>query len=281
MSDIHPLAYVEKGAQIAQNVTIEPFATVKKNVILKAGAVIRSHAYLDGYTTIGERSVVFPGAAIGLKPQDLKYKGEKTFVEIGQDCSIREYVTINASCQEGSTVKVGDGSLIMAYCHLAHNCTVGKKVIMANGVQLAGHVQIEDYAVIGGMTPVHQFCRIGSYAMVGGFSAVSHDVPPYMLGAGYPFRLGGLNLVGLKRHRFSLEVRVELAKAFRLIYRSGLGLQKALKEMEKLQPFPEIVHLIEFCLSSKRGLIDLGGIVQRIPENRAAENKTEELLDER
>jgi UDP-N-acetylglucosamine acyltransferase len=256
--NIHPLAYVEEGAQIGENVTIEPFAVVKKNVILHDDVVIKSHAYIDGFTTIKKKTIIYPGASIGTKTQDLKFKGEKTFVEIGENCEIREYVTINSSCQENSVVKVGNHCLIMAYCHVAHHCEVGDRVIMANGVMLAGHVIVEECVNIGGMTPIHQFCRIGKYAMVGGFSRVSHDIPPFTIGSGYDYRLGGLNLVGLKRHQFPLSVRKELTRAFQYTYRMNLRLADALDYIEKeVQPLPEIQHWIQFCRSSKRGLIGL------------------------
>src|SRR5690606_37728245 len=157
---IHPQAVIEPGAKIGNNVTVEPFAVVKKTVTLEDDVVIKSHAYIDGYTTIGEGTVIWPGASIGTKTQDLKYRGEKTFVVIGKRCEIREFVTINSSSQENSTVRIGDHCLIMAYCHIAHHCELGNRVIMSNCAMLAGHVTIEDCAIIGGMTPVHQFSRI-------------------------------------------------------------------------------------------------------------------------
>ncbi len=269
---IHPMAIVEKGAQIGKNVTVEAFATVKEHVILEDNVVIKSHAYLDGYTTIGAGSCIFPGAVIGVKPQDLKYKGEKTLVKIGKNCEIREYATINASCGKNSQVKIGDNCLIMAYCHVAHNCEVGNRVIMANCSMLAGHVKIEDYAIIGGMTPIHQFSKIGKYSMVGGFSRVYCDVPPYTVGGGVPYRLGGINIIGLKRHKFPLQVRNELSRAFKLIYREGLYLKQALHLIEeKLKPTEEIKHLVEFCRSSKRGIIGLGGIKGNYKQEKAVQ----------
>lgn len=260
-SNIHPKAHVESGAKIGKNVTIEPFAVVKSTVTIKDGVTIKSHAYIDGFTTIDEGTVVWPGATIGTKPQDLKFQGEKTYVKIGKGCEIREFATINASCQEESIVSIGDECLIMAYCHVAHNCTLGKKVIMANGAMLAGHVTIEDHAIIGGMTPIHQFTRVGSFAMVGGFSRVSHDIPPYTLGGGVPYKFGGLNLVGLKRYGFPLYVRQALSKAFKLTYRSGLRLDEAVQAIkEQVEDTPEIQHWIKFCRGSKRGLIGLEGV---------------------
>ena len=261
--NIHPLAIVETGAVIGNNVTIEPFAVVKKNVVLDDNVTIKSHAYIDGNTTIGEGTTIWPSASIGTKTQDLKFQGEKTFVTIGKNCEIREFTTINASCQENSVVSVGDNCLIMAYCHVAHNCVLGNNVIMANNSMLAGHVEIEDFARIGGMTPVHQFCRIGTHSMVGGLSRISHDIPPYTIGSGIPYRLGGLNLIGLKRSGVSLETRQKLSLAFKFTYRMNLHLDEAIKKIEdEIEMIPEIYHWVEFCKKSKRGLICLGGITQ-------------------
>lgn len=263
MSDIHPNAFIEKGATIGKNVKIEAFVTIKKNVIIEDNVVIKSNAYIDGYTTLKQNVIVWPGACIGTKPQDLKYKGERSFVEIGENTEIREFVTINSSCQKDSTVKIGKNCLIMAYCHIAHDCNIGNYVIMANSSMCAGHVSIYDYVVIGGMTPIHQFSRIGEHAMVGGFSGVSHDIPPYTIGRGLPYRLGGLNIIGLKRRGFSLEVRNELAKAFKFTFRMGLRLDQALSKIQsELKPLDQIVRWVEFCKNSKRGIIDLQGITK-------------------
>ncbi|MBM3184043.1 MAG: acyl-ACP--UDP-N-acetylglucosamine O-acyltransferase [Chlamydiae bacterium] len=264
MTQIHPLALVESGAKIGKNVEIEAFAVVKGTVVLEDDVVIKSHAYIDGNTKIGQGTTIWPGASIGTKTQDLKYRGEKTFVEIGKRCDIREYVTINSSCQEHSTVKIGDDCLLMAYCHVAHNCQIGNRVIMANSSMLAGHVIVEDYVRIGGMTPVHQFVRIGCHAMVGGFSGVLRDIPPYTIGSGFPYRFGGINLVGLKRQQFSLSVRQAISKAFKLTYRSGLHLEEALMEIEKqIAPLPEVQHWVSFCKNSKRGILGLEGVAQK------------------
>ncbi len=258
MSDIHPSAVIEPGAVVGENVTVEPFAIIKRGVTLKDGVCIKSHAYIDGNTTIGENTVVWPGASIGTQTQDLKFKGEKTFVEIGKNCQIREFVTINSSCHENSVVRVGDNCLLMAYCHVAHNCEVGNNVVMANNAALAGHVIVEDNVVIGGMTPIHQFVRVGAYSMVGGFSRITKDIPPYTIGAGAPYKLGGLNLVGLKRNQFSIELRKDLTKAFKLTYRSGLPLREALQKIEEeIKQGPQIIHWLNFCRNSKRGLISL------------------------
>jgi UDP-N-acetylglucosamine acyltransferase len=255
------MAIVEPGADLGENVTIEPFAVVKSTVCLKDNVTIKSHAYIDGNTTIGEGTTIFPSASIGTKTQDLKFKNEKTYVNIGKNCEIREFVTINSSCGENTSVDIGDNCLIMAYCHIAHNCVVGNQVIMTNNASLAGHVTIEDCAIIGGLTGIHQFVRVGAYAMVGGMSRVTHDILPYTIGAGTPFKFGGINRIGLKRRGFPLSVRMELNKAFKLIYRSQLNLDEALRKIEtELDPIPEIQYWLKFCNESKRGLMCLQGV---------------------
>jgi UDP-N-acetylglucosamine acyltransferase len=257
-SNIHPSSIVEDGAKIGENVTIEPFAVVKKNVVLGNNVVIKSHAYIDGYTTIGDNTTIYPSASIGTKAQALRFNGEKTFVKIGKNCEIREFVTINSSLKANSEVILGDNCFIMAYSHIAHNSVLGNNVILSNNATLAGHVTIEDNAIIGGMTPIHQFARIGRFAFVGGLSRVTNDVLPYTIGAGIPYKLGGLNLVGLKRNGFSLDTRIELTKAFKLLYRTNLPLQEALNRIQnECKPIPEIEHWLKFCRESKRGLIGL------------------------
>jgi UDP-N-acetylglucosamine acyltransferase len=280
MSNIHPTAIIEPGAKIGKNVTIEPYAIIKGNVTLEDDVVIKSHAYIDGNTTIGQGTTVWPSASIGTRTQDKKFYGETTYVKIGKNCHIREFVTINSSCQENSVVSVGDDCLIMAYCHVAHNCTLGNGVIMANNAMLAGHVTVGNYVVIGGMTPVHQFVRIGDYSMVGGFSRVTHDIPPYTIGAGTPYEVGGLNLVGLKRHNFSYDQRKYLTKAFKITYRSGLRLQDAvakIQEENEVDQSEDVAKWIDFCLSTKRGLIGLAGITQKYEE----ESQDPELVAEK
>jgi UDP-N-acetylglucosamine acyltransferase len=261
--NIHPTAVIEAGATLGRNITIEPYAIIKSQVTLEDNVTIKAHAYIDGYTTIGEGTTIYPFASIGTKTQDLKYRGEKTFVKIGKRCDIREFVTINSSCQENSVVSVGDECLIMAYCHVAHNCSVGNRVIMSNNATLAGHVTVEDFAIIGGMTPIHQFARIGTHAFVGGMSRVTHDIPPYTIGAGIPFKFGGLNLIGLKRNGFPLTTRLELTRAFKMLYRSNLPFQEALEKMEReLTLMPEVIRFIQFCRSSRRGIMGIQGIAQ-------------------
>lgn len=282
-STIHPSAIIEAGAKIGQNVTIEPYAIIKGNVILEDHVTIKSHVYLDGHTTIGEGTTIWPSASIGTKTQDKKFRGEKTAVIIGKNCEIREFASINSSTFEGTSVQVGDNCLIMAYCHIAHNCQVGNHVIMSNNSLLAGHVIVEDYAIIGGMTPIHQFARIGTHAMVGGMSRITHDVPPYTVGGGIPYNLGGINRIGLKRRQFPFEIRRALAQAYRLLYRSNLLLNEALVRIEKeVPPFPEVKHLVEFCRASKRGLIGMQGAHRGNSTKKAgaSEEVSEDILVE-
>lgn len=264
---IHPTAVIAPGVKLGQNVIIEAYVVIiSPHVVIGDSVTLKSHVYIDGYTTIGDGTTIYPFTSIGTKAQDLKYKGEKTFVNIGKNCDIREFVTINSSCQEGSSVEVGDHCLIMAYCHVAHNCVIGNRVIMSNGAALAGHVTVEDYAIIGGMTPVHQFVRIGGYAMVGAMSRITHDIPPYTIGAGIPYKMGGLNIVGLKRHNFPLETRRELSQAYKIVYRSQLRIEDAIRRIEEdLKPLPEIQHFIAFCRQTKRGLMSLNGTVDDFP----------------
>lgn len=277
-TNIHPMAIIEKGAKIGKDVTIEAFAIIKENVVLEDNVTVKSHAYIDGYTTIKRHTTIWPSASIGTRTQDLKFRGEKTQVIIGENCHIREFATINSSTSEGSFVEVGDHCLIMAYCHIAHNCSVGNHVIMSNNSLLAGYVTVEDYAIIGGMTPVHQFARIGCHAMVGGMSRVTRDVPPYTVGGGIPYVLGGINRVGLKRRDFSFSVRNALAKAYRFMYRAKLHVDEACEQIERfVDPFPEVTHFVQFCRASKRGLIGMGGGLRARGEEQ---EKSEDLLVE-
>lgn len=256
MTDIHPTAIIEAGAQIGKNVVIEPYVVIKSTVTLCDDVVVKSYAYIDGHTTIGKGTTVWPSAMIGNKPQDLKYRGEKTFVRIGENCEIREFAMITSSTFEGTTVSIGNNCLIMPWAHVAHNCVIGNHVILSNHAQLAGHVLVEDYAIIGGMVGVHQFVRIGAHAMVGALSGVRRDIPPYTLGSGNPYRLGGVNKTGLQRRRFPFPTRLALVKAFKQVYRSKESFSEALlKVQEEYRHIPEVQHFVRFCQNpSKRGI---------------------------
>jgi UDP-N-acetylglucosamine acyltransferase len=221
-----------------------------------AGTRIGSSVFIEGETTIGANCSIFHGAALGSVCQDLKYRGERTFVRIGDGNTIREYVTVNSAAGEGNSTVVGDGCLIMAYVHIAHNCEIGSSVIIANAVNLAGHVRVHDFASIGGVTPVHQFVRIGEYAFVGGGSRIPQDVPPFLKVAGNPARPSGLNSVGLRRRGFTVEQRLLLKKAYVIFYRSGLNVSQALERIAAdLPPTDEIKRFVEFIRGSERGII--------------------------
>ncbi len=254
--DIHPTAIVHPGAELGENVSVGPFSIVGPRVRVGDGTTIHSSVLIEGETMIGAGNTIFHGAVLGSVCQDLKFKGERTFVRIGDRNTIREYVTVHSAAGEGESTVVGDGCLIMAYVHIAHNCVVGSSVILANAVNLAGHVRVHDFASIGGVTPVHQFVRIGEYSFVGGGSRIPQDVPPYLKVAGNPAQPAGLNSVGLRRRGFTLEQRSLLKKAYAVFYRSGLNVSQALERIEAdLPPTEEIKRFVEFIRGSERGII--------------------------
>ncbi|WP_348228503.1 acyl-ACP--UDP-N-acetylglucosamine O-acyltransferase [Trichocoleus desertorum] len=245
---IHPTAVIHPDAQLHSTVQVGPYAVIGPQVKVGPDTVIGPHVVLDGRTEIGARNHIFPGAAIGLEPQDLKYDGSVSLVQIGDDNRIREFVTINRATRADEVTVIGSGNLLMAYVHVGHNCVVEDNVIISNAVSLGGHVHIESRAVIGGVGGIHQFVHVGRLAMVGGMSRVTRDIPPYMLVEGNPIRVRTLNQVGLKRAGIvdlaDGQVFQSLKKAFRLLYRSGLTLEQAL---EKLELLPENEHLQHLC----------------------------------
>ncbi len=254
--EIHPTAIVHPKAQIAPGVKIGPYCIVGENVQIGKDTTFDSHVVADGWTTIGERCHFHPFVSVGAAPQAVRYRGEPTRVTIGHDNTIREFVTINRGIVEGGgETVVGNKNFIMAYSHIAHDCRIGNQVIMANSSTLAGHILVEDFAIVGGMVAIHQFVRVGCYAMLGGASAAPQDIPPYTIASGNRARLYGLNLVGLKRHQFSEETLTALKHAYRLLFRSHLTLQKAMDRVEKEVPdLPQVRHLLEFLKGSKRGV---------------------------
>ncbi len=255
MADVHPLAVVDPRAQLAADVKVGPFCWVGPDVVLGAGTVLDSHVRVAGHTTVGARVRLHAGAVLGGPPQDLKFRGETTFLTVGDDTVVREGATANLASEEGATTRIGAQCLIMAYAHIAHNTVVGDHVILANGVQLAGYVTIEDWAIIGGLTPVHQFVRVGAHSMVGGGCRVSQDVAPYTRAAGEPLKPIGLNAIGLARRGFTAERIAELKQAYRLLYRSELHVEAATARMRaELPPSPELEHFIGFALDTRRGL---------------------------
>lgn len=243
---IHPTAVIHSGAKLHPTVRVGAYAVIGEHLEIGAGTTIGPHVVLDGWTKIGERNQIFPGAAIGLEPQDLKYDGAPSLVQIGNDNLIREYVTINRATGAGEMTVLGDRNLLMAYAHVGHNCFIANGAIIANGVALAGHVRIESQARISGILGIHQFVHIGRLAMVGGMSRVDRDVPPYMLVEGNPSRVRSLNLVGLKRAGLSSEELASLKKAYRLLYRSGLSFNQALEQVELLGNSEHLQHLHRF-----------------------------------
>ncbi len=227
---IHPTAIIDPKAEIGEGVEIGPYVVVEKGVSIGEGTRIRPHVFIGEGTQIGKNCQIFQFSSIGEAPQAFAYKGEKTLLIIGDNNVIREYVTLNrATVAGGGKTVIGNNNYIMAYSHVAHDCHIGNQVIMANGATLAGHITIEDYATVGGHSAVHQFCRIGTHAFISGLTGVSQDIPPYMLAAGDRAKLYGLNSVGLKRHRFSVEAIKGLKKAYRIIFRSGMTLENALQ----------------------------------------------------
>ena len=256
---IHPTAVINQNAQIHPTVRIDPYAVIGDRVSIDANTVVGSHAIIDGLTTIGKDNQIFPGAAIGLEPQDLKYQGANSAVVIGDRNRIREYVTINRATNEGEATIIGNDNLLMAYSHVGHNCVIDNEVIIANSVAIAGHVQIESMAIISGVLGIHQFVHIGTMAMVGGMSRISRDVPPYMLVEGNPARVRSLNLVGLKRRGIKSEEIRQLKKAFKLLYLQHIPLQEAIAKLNLLSDSKYIQHLRSFVeqsgSSTRRGLI--------------------------
>lgn len=253
---IHPTAIVERGAELGPGVVVGPYSFIGPRVVIGEGTRIGLHAIIEGRTTIGPRCQIHHGAAIGNIPQDLKFRNVPTYVTIGAETTIREYATIHAATEEGEKTVVGDRVLLMAYTHVAHNCRIGNQVIMANGVNLAGHVRVDDYAILGGLTPVHQFVSIGTHSFIGGGSRVPQDVPPYVKAAGNPLRACGLNSVGMERRGIPADVRLELKRAYRILYRSQLNVSQALDRiLRDLKPYPEVHEFVEFVRSSERGIV--------------------------
>jgi UDP-N-acetylglucosamine acyltransferase len=252
---IHPTAIVDKTSEIAKDAEIGPFAIVGPGCIVGPGSIIEPRATLQQNVRLGSNVTVGIGSVLGGKPQDLKFRGEVTHVEIGDHTVIREYVTINRGTSQSFKTTVGAHCFVMSYSHLAHDCHVGDNVIMSNATQLAGHVTVEEYVIISGVCAVHQFVKIGRHAFIGGMSRVQKDVPPFVKAVGNPIQLFGLNSVGLRRRGFSDDVIAELKKAYRLLFRSELNVSQALEQATReLKPIDEVKALIEFVESSGRGV---------------------------
>ncbi len=252
---IHPAAFVDERARLGEGVTIGPGAVIGPDVQVGDGTHVGSHTLLTGHTTIGRECRIHHGAVLGSPPQDLKFRGEKSFLEIGDHTEVREYVTANVASEEGATTRVGARCLLMAYAHIAHNCELGDQVIVANAVQFAGYVTVDDWAIVGGGTVVHQFVRIGRHCMIGGGSRISQDVAPFVKLAGSPPRLAGVNRIGLERRRFASATIDALERAYRVVFREGLTVGEAAARLREAFPgVPEIEHFARFAETSVRGL---------------------------
>lgn len=253
---IHATAIIHSKAELDDGVEVGPYCIIGEDVKIGRHTKIRSHVTIEGFTQIGEASHIYQFVSIGAPPQDLKFRGEKSNVIIGDNNTIREFVTINrGSSLGGGETRVGNNNLLMAYCHVAHDCQIGDNVVMANAATLAGHIEIEDFAIIGGLVAIHQFVRVGTYAIIGGASAVSKDVPPYLMAVGNRAKLFGLNSTGLKRNKFSDTAINNLKRAYKILFRSGLILSKALEKVRLEFPDSmEVGKLVKFVEESERGI---------------------------
>jgi len=253
---IHSTAIVSPGAELASDVQVGPYCVIAEDVIVEQGTRLLSHVCLEPGARIGRNCQIHQGAVIGGRPQDLKFAGEKTYAYVGNNTVIREYVTVSRGTKQRGETRIGENCFLMAYAHIAHDCILGNSVILANAVNLAGHVEIDDFAIIGGVVPVHQFVRIGCHSIIGGGFRVQMDVCPYMLAAGYPLKIYGLNRVGLERRGFSEKTLANLEKAYRILFRSKLNTQAALLKLRNETEFtPEIERIASFIEKSERGII--------------------------
>ena len=253
---IHPTAIVDSKAEIDINVDIGPYSVIANEVSIGSGTVIGPHVIVDPYVSIGPDCHIFQYASVGAEPQAVKFKGEKTYVKIGRGTVVREFATINRGTEFGTGVtEIGEENLLMAYCHVAHDCQTGRKVILANNATLAGHIVIGDYVTVGGLVAIHQFVRIGEYAYVGGKSGVPKDIPPYVIATGDRAKLYGLNRIGLKRHGFPETTVTELKKVYRIFFRIGITLNEAIERAQaEVDLLPEVINFINFIKSSQRGI---------------------------
>ena len=254
-TQIHSTALISKKAKLAKDILIGPYTIVGDNVTIGTGTKIGAYCVIDGNTAIGEACEIFTGAVLGSPPQDLKYKGEKSFLEVGENNIIREYCTMNPGTGENGKTIIGNNNVFMAYAHIAHDCIVGNNCIIANCGTLAGHVTIEDKAVVGGLVAIHQFVKVGCLSIIGGCSKVVQDVLPFSTCDGHPARIYGLNLIGLRRKAIDKESIEKLNRAFKILFNLGLSIKHALERIEKeIKPSDEISHLVSFIKTSKRGI---------------------------
>ena len=255
MPQVHPTAIVEPGARLAKDVTVGPYAVIGPHVEIGEGTTVGAHAVITGRTRIGKGNRIFQFVSLGEIPQDKKYAGEPTRLEIGDGNTIREFCTFNTgTAQDLGVTRVGSDNWVMAYVHIAHDCIVGDHTVLANNTTLAGHVELGDHVILGGLTAVHQFCKIGAHVITGGGTIVYKDIPPYVTAAGQPAKPHGLNSEGLKRRGFTPEQLATLKRAYKLLYRDGLTLQEALAQLDEMHA-PEIELLTAFLRRAERGII--------------------------
>jgi len=255
MADIAATAVVDRRAELDPSVEVGPYAIIGPHVRIGPGSTVGAHAVIDGYTTIGSGCRIFPHAAVGLEPQDLKFRGARSWLRIGDRTVIREFATLNPATAEDEATVVGSDCLLMAYSHVAHNCALGDHVILANSVNLAGHVHVEDHVIVGGVTPVHQFVRLGKHCMIGGGSRIPQDVAPFTLVSGNPPEAYGLNQVGLERRGFTPDTIKALRQAYKILFRSKATVTEAAARIRAEVPaLPEVTYLLDFVVTSERGV---------------------------
>ena len=254
---IHPTAIIDATAELDSSVEVGPYSIIGANVKIDAGTRIAGHVIINGPTTIGKNNHIFQYSSLGEAPQDKKYKDEPTLLEIGDNNTIREFCTFNrGTIQDKGTTKIGNDNWIMAYVHIAHDCQIGNHTIFANNTSLAGHVDIDDYAILGGFTLIHQFCKVGSHVITAVGSVVFKDIPPYVTAAGYDAKPHGINAEGLKRRGFSSDSILQIKRAYKALYRNGLTLEEAKIELAAMQATtPEISLLTDFLNVSTRGIV--------------------------
>jgi UDP-N-acetylglucosamine acyltransferase len=253
---IHKTAIVSSKAELHSSVTVGPFAIIEENVEIGEGSIIKANAYIASGARIGKKVTVSQGAVVSTIPQDLKFEGEESVANIGDGTTLREYVTVNRGTSESGSTDIGRGCLMMAYAHVAHDCKIGDNVIMANAVNLGGHVHIDDYAIVGGVVPVHQFTKIGCHTIVGGGFRVTQDLCPYATAGGYPLKIIGVNVIGLRRRGFSEETIQTIRNTFRILFHSKLNTRQALERIhEKIDIISEVQNILDFIEASTRGLV--------------------------
>lgn len=255
MSEIHPTAVIQEGARIGEGCRIGPYCVIGPNVILGTGCELHSHVVIDGHTEIGSENTFYPFASIGLRTQDLKWDGGTTWTRVGSNNTFREYVTIHSATADGDATVIGSHNNLLAYTHVAHDCQLGDHIIMSNVGTLAGHVIVEDRAIVGGLAAVHQFCRIGTMSIIGGCSKVVQDVPPYMMVDGNPAATRTLNKEGLKRNGVNEDTQKSMRQVYRILFRSEQTFTNAVKQVRAdVATSPELEHLLAFIESSERGI---------------------------